>query len=124
MHIELPETVIEEIVERVKKKLEAETLGSRDERDAVAAEYQLRLSRIRAKENISIQDAAFLLNCSDGHLRNLIKKAKQRKTSRPIPFNDLDGLCTFNREELLAWSRSQRGRTRNGAEEVRRGANI
>ncbi|HEX8147795.1 MAG TPA: hypothetical protein VF591_11490 [Pyrinomonadaceae bacterium] len=124
MHIELPETVIEEIAERVKKKLEAETLGSRDERDAVAAEYQLRLSRIRAKENISIQDAAFLLNCSDGHLRNLIKKAKHRKTSRPIPFNDLDGLCTFNREELLAWSRDQRQRTRDGAEEVRHGANI
>jgi hypothetical protein len=92
--------------------------------DAVAAEYQLRLSRIRAKENISIQDAAFLLNCSDGHLRNLIKKAKQRKTSLPIPFNDLDGLCTFNREELLAWSRGHCGRTKDVMEEVRRGANI
>lgn len=124
MHIELPEVVIEEIAERVRRKLEGESHGRRDEPDAVAAEYQLRLSRIRAKENISIQDAAFLLNCSDGHLRNLIKKAKQRKTSRPIPFNDLDGLCTFNREELLAWSRGQRGRTRGGAEEVRRGANI
>lgn len=124
MQIELPEAVIDEIAERVKRKLEAEAHRRREEPDAVSAEYQLRLSHIRAKENISIQDAAFLLNCSDGHLRNLIKKAKQRKTSRPIPFNDLDGLCTFNREELLAWSRGQRGRTRDGAEEVRRGANI
>jgi hypothetical protein len=124
MQIELPETVIDEIAERVKRKLEARAQEMLEVFDAVAAEYQLRLSRIRAKENISIQDAAFLLNCSDGHLRNLIKKAKHRKTSRPIPFNDLDGLCTFNREELLAWSRGQRGRMKDGMEEVRRGANI
>lgn len=124
MQIELPESVVDEIVERVKRKLEAEAHGRREGTDAVSVEYQLRLSRIRAKENISIQDAAFLLNCSDGHLRNLIKKAKQRKTSRPIPFNDLDGLCTFNREELLAWSRGHRGRAKDSTEEVRHGANI
>lgn len=124
MQIELPEAVIDEIAERVKRKLEADVQGSVEAIDTVAAEYQLRLSRIRAKENISIQDAAFLLNCSDGHLRNLIKKAKHRKTSRPIPFNDLDGLCTFNREELIAWSRAREGRQKDGLKEVRRGANI
>jgi hypothetical protein len=124
MLIELPDVVVDEIVERVKRKLEAEAQRQPREPDAVAVEYQLKLSRIRAKENISIQDAAFLLNCSDGHLRNLIKKAKHRKTSRPIPFNDLDGLSTFNREELLAWSRGHRGRANDGTEEVQRGANI
>lgn len=124
MQIELPESVIDEIVEWVQRKLKAEAHGRYEEPDAVSAEYHLRLSRIRVKENISIQDAALLLNCSDGHLRNLIKKAKHRKTSRPIPFNDLDGLCTFPREELLAWSRGYRGRAKDGTEEVRRGANI
>jgi|SRR5215216_4274930 len=124
MQIELPEVLIDEIAERVRRKLEAGARERVEEPDAVAAEYQLRLSRIRAKENISIQDAAFLLNCSDGHLRNLIKKAKHRKTSRPIPFNDLDGLSTFNREELLAWSRGHRGRAKDGTEEVQREANI
>jgi hypothetical protein len=124
MQIELPESVIDEMAERVKRKLDAKAQERLEEPDAVSAEYQLRLSRIRAKENISIQDAAFLLNCSDGHSRNLIKKAKHRKTSRPIPFNDLDGLCTFNREELLAWSRGRGGRTKDGTEEVQRGANI
>lgn len=124
MQIELPEAVIDEIAERVKRKLEADAQGRGEATDTVATEYQLRLSRIRAKENISIQDAAFLLNCSDGHLRNLIKKAKHRNTSRPIPFNDLDGLCTFNREELIAWSRGREGRTKDGLKEVRRGTNI
>jgi hypothetical protein len=57
-----------------------------------------------------VQEAAFLLNCSDGHLRNLIKKAKHKKTSHPIPFNDLDGLFTFNREELIVWSRNPKER--------------
>ena len=63
-----------------------------------------RLSRIMAKEFITISEAAFLLSCSDGHVRNLLKKACNRETQHPIPVRDLDGLFVFHREELLAWS--------------------
>lgn len=110
MQILLTESAIEEIATRVKLKLDAEIPRACDGHDGIAAEYQSRLARIQVKENISVQEAAFLLNCSDGHLRNLIKKAKHKKTSHPIPFNDLDGLFTFNREELIVWSRNPKER--------------
>ncbi|MGH9961743.1 MAG: hypothetical protein ACREBC_32210, partial [Pyrinomonadaceae bacterium] len=54
---------------------------------------------------ITLNEAAFLLSCSDGHIRNLIKKAHNGEAERPIPIRDLDGLFVFNLEELLAWSR-------------------
>ena len=105
MIIELPETVIDEIAERVRRKIEEATPEFNQQPDPEALASQRILARIYAKENISIQEAAFLLNCSDGHLRNLVKKARAGKTQHPIPFLDLDGVVTFNREELLAWSR-------------------
>lgn len=105
MIIELPETVIDEIAERVKRKMQEASPELNQQPDPEALASQRILARIYAKENISIQEAAFLLNCSDGHLRNLVEKARVGKTQHPIPFLDLDGVVTFNREELLAWSR-------------------
>jgi hypothetical protein len=110
MLIELPEHFIDEVAERVKQKLESNTPEALQQPDPEALESQRVLARIRAKDNISIQEAAFLLNCSDGHIRNLVKKAKTKKTQQPIPFLDLDGVITFNREELLAWSRQPKGK--------------
>ena len=47
------------------------------ETDAKAAELRRRLGEINAKENISKKEAAFLLGCSEGHLRNLVAKAQE-----------------------------------------------
>lgn len=63
-----------------------------------------RLACINAKQNISIGEAALLLNCSDGHVRNLVGKARKQRTSQPIPFTDLDGVTVFNRLALLDWA--------------------
>jgi hypothetical protein len=49
-------------------------------------------------------EAAYLLDCSDGHLRNLVRKAKATKGGRPVPFVDLDGTVSFPREALLEWA--------------------
>ncbi len=70
-----------------------------------------RLERIMAKEFITLSEAAFLLSCSDGHIRNLLRKARSNETERPIPVRDLDGLFVFNLEELLAWSREAKLKT-------------
>ncbi len=105
MYIELPDGFIDEVAELVKQKLEKNSSESLQQPDPEALEFQRILRRIYAKENISIQEAAVLLNCSDGHVRNLVKKAKNKKSQHPIPFLDLDGVITFNREELLAWGR-------------------
>lgn len=43
--------------------------------DAEAATVRLALDKIKAKEYASVAEAAFLLNCSDSHVRNLVDKA-------------------------------------------------
>lgn len=60
--------------------------------------------RIMAKEFVSIKEVALLLNCSDGHVRNLVNKAQRGKASNPIPFLDLDGVTVFPRVKLLEWA--------------------
>jgi hypothetical protein len=72
-----------------------------------------RLARINVKDHISIGEAALLLSCSDGHVRNLVKKARKRQTKRPIPFTDLDGVTVFNRLALLTWANTPKHELEN-----------
>jgi hypothetical protein len=74
--------------------------------DSEAMKLKAQLQLIAAKEFLTINEAALLLSCSASHVRNLIKKARMRKTRRPIPFRDLDGVIVFQQVELLAWSES------------------
>jgi hypothetical protein len=69
-----------------------------------ANECRRRLAIIHAKEFLKASDAAYLLGCSENHLRNLVKKAQAKKTGRPIPFIDLDGTVSFPRAALLEWA--------------------
>lgn len=69
-----------------------------------ADELREALKRIRVKEFITIREAHVLLGCSDGHIRNLVNKARKGKTSHPIPFLDLDGVTVFPLTKLLAWA--------------------
>jgi hypothetical protein len=100
-HVE-PEQ-IEEVARRVFREMLLPTTPLNQE-DSEIEITKRRLSRIMAKEFITISEAAFLLSCSEGHVRNLLKKACNRETQHPIPVRDLDGLFVFHREELLAWS--------------------
>lgn len=72
--------------------------------DAEANEYRRKLALLHAKDFWKPAEAAFVLGCSDTHLRNLVKKAQQGRTSRPIPFIDLDGAVSFPRQRLLEWA--------------------
>lgn len=98
---------IEAIAERVFERKFAE---SKHARSAVVGETPAalalrdRLARINSKVYISFGEAALLLNCSDGHMRNLVGRARKRQTKNPIPFSDLDGVVVFNRVTLLAWA--------------------
>jgi hypothetical protein len=62
------------------------------------------LRRIMVKEFVSVREAALLLNCSDGHVRNLVNKAQRGKAPYPIPFLDLDGVTVFSRAKLWEWA--------------------
>lgn len=72
--------------------------------DYAAQEIGRTLRMIRAKEFITIREAHVLLGCSDGHIRNLVDKARKGKTSYPIPFLDLDGVTVFPIAKLLEWA--------------------
>ena len=78
MLIELPETFIDAIAERVWLK-GGPNLPSQEETDPKVLELRHKLALINEKEHISVAEAALFLNCSDGHIRNLVKRAKKIK---------------------------------------------
>jgi|SRR5215831_4811422 len=68
---------------------------------------------IRAKDFISVNEAALLLGCSAQHLRNLVQRALDGKTVTPIPLCDLDGVITFPLDELMEWSRKPKASSKS-----------
>lgn len=111
-------TLLDERIRRISKEVATEVLGSAPQpsdlfiKDTEAANIQQALQRIMIKEFISIREAHLLLGCSDGHIRNLVDKARKKKTSHPIPFLDLDGVTVFQRVKLLEWAERPKQRLR------------
>lgn len=73
--------------------------------DDQAATIRATMEKIKAKEYASVAEAAFLMNCSDSHVRNLVEKAIVGTAPYPVPFADLDGLRVFPVQKLLEWTR-------------------
>jgi hypothetical protein len=111
-------TLLDERIRRISKEVANEVLGKAPQpsdlliKDMEAANVQQALQRIMIKEFISIREAHLLLGCSDGHIRNLVDKARKKKTSHPIPFLDLDGVTVFQRVKLLEWAERPKQRLR------------
>jgi hypothetical protein len=111
-------TLLDERIRRISKEVATEVFGKTLQpsdlliRDVEAANVQQALQRIMIKEFISIREAHLLLGCSDGHIRNLVDKARKKKTSHPIPFLDLDGVTVFQRVKLLEWAERPKQRLR------------
>jgi hypothetical protein len=111
-------TLLDERIRRISKEVATEVLGKAPQPsdiftiDMEAANVQQALQRIMIKEFISIREAHLLLGCSDGHIRNLVDKARKKKTSHPIPFLDLDGVTVFQRVKLLEWAERPKQRLR------------
>lgn len=111
-------TLLDERIRRISKEVAVEILGNAPQssdlfiKDTEAANIQQALQRIMIKEFISIREAHLLLGCSDGHIRNLVDKARKKKTSHPIPFLDLDGVTVFQRVKLLEWAERPKQRLR------------
>lgn len=101
------EQEVEKIVLRVLNDREAE--GAQIDE---AEDYRRQMAVINAKEFLTAKEAALLLGCSDGHLRNLVREARKGRKRYPVPYRDLDGVITFPREELLKWSAEPKQRLR------------
>lgn len=72
--------------------------------DDSSAKLREQLALIKAKEHITVREAALLLSCSDSHIRKLVMLARKGKTRRPVPYVDMEGVTIFPRESLLDWA--------------------
>lgn len=113
---------VEAIAERVFERKFSQAAQSSPEVqciDSEALEMSRKLARIEAKEHISVGEAALLLSCSDGHIRNLVQRAIDETTEHPIPFRDLDGVVVFPIHELLDWSRTHKRKTKKAIKKTK-----
>ena len=75
--------------------------------DSSAIKLRDQLALIKAKEHITVREAAPLMSCSDSHIRKLVVLARKRKTARPIPFVELEGMTVFPLVDLSNWAKPQ-----------------
>lgn len=99
---------VDQICDAIRALLLAVAIPPEQEVNQEAEHIRRALEVIRAKDILSVPEAAILLNCSDSHLYNLIQKALDGTTEYPIPFVDLDGTQRLPQKALLEWSRTQK----------------
>lgn len=80
-------------------------------RDEEAENTRQTLGKIKAKDFISVEEAAFLFECSEQHLRNQVQKAIDGTATHPIPFADIDGVTRFPLTKLMEWASIPKPRT-------------
>ena len=94
---------IEEIARAVFLECNA-CMASAQTSDDAAAKLRGQLALIKAKEHVTVKEAALLLSCSQSHVRKLVMLARKGKTRRPVPYIDMEGVTIFPRESLLDWA--------------------
>jgi hypothetical protein len=72
--------------------------------DDAPAKLREQIALIKAKEHVTVKEAALLLSCSESHVRKLVKLARKGKSRRPIPFVDMEGVTVFPLCELSEWA--------------------
>jgi hypothetical protein len=95
---------IEEIARAVFLERIGEGPASAPHSDHASSKLREQLAIIKAKEHVTVREAALLLSCSESHIRKLVTMARKGKTRRPVPYVDLEGVTVFPRELLLDWS--------------------
>ena len=95
---------IEEIARTVFFEFDGANKASAEPFDDAPAKLRQQLALIKAKEHVTVKEAALLLSCSESHIRKLVMLARKGKTRRPIPYVDMEGVTIFPRESLLNWA--------------------
>lgn len=96
---------ITEIARAVVQEAIANSIAPVQLSDNRSVKLREQLSFIKAKEHVTVKEAALLLSCSESHIRKLVMLARKGKTRRPVPYIDMEGLTIFPRESLLDWAR-------------------
>jgi len=99
---------IAEIARAVFHESAVQVIGSTHETNDGSCQLRQQLAVIKAKEHVTVREAALLLSCSESHIRKLITMARKNKTLRPIPFVDMEGVTVFPREALQEWASPKR----------------
>jgi hypothetical protein len=73
---------IREIAREVVQEISVRTNSNPS--DVASAELTERLNHIKAKEHVTVKEAAFLLSCSESHIRKLVVLSRKGKAHRPI----------------------------------------
>jgi len=95
---------IEEIARAVFLECNAISMSSAKPYDDAAAKLREQIALIKAKEHVTVKEAALLLSCSESHIRKLVMLARKGKTRRPIPYVDIEGVTIFPLESVLRWA--------------------
>lgn len=96
---------IEEIARAVFLECERASNASAQPSDDAPATLREQLAFIKAKEHVTVKEAALLLSCSESHIRKLVMLARKGKTHRPVPYVDIEGITILPRESILEWAR-------------------
>lgn len=96
---------ITEIARAIVQEAIANSIAPVQLSDNRSVKLREQLSFIKAKEHVTVKEAALLLSCSESHIRKLVMLARKGKTRRPITYIDMEGVTIFPRESLLDWAR-------------------
>lgn len=98
---------MKQIAEEVFKEMSQDYIGQSRVTEDASAKLREQLALIKAKERVTVKEAALLLSCSESHIRKLVKLALKGKSRRPIPFVNLEGVTVFPLLALLEWASPQ-----------------
>ncbi|CAN5634404.1 hypothetical protein BH20ACI3_BH20ACI3_16100 [soil metagenome] len=96
---------ITEIARSIVQEAIANSIAPVQLSDNRSVKLREQLSFIKAKEHVTVKEAALLLSCSESHIRKLVMLARKGKTRRPVPYIDMEGVTIFPRESLPDWAR-------------------
>jgi len=97
-------TVIADMVRSICLEVADDTQADRLDKTDPPAKLREQLDLIKAKENVTVKEAALLLSCSESHVRKMVRLARQKKSNNPIPFVSMDGVTVLPVNALLAWA--------------------
>jgi hypothetical protein len=98
---------VKEIAREVFQEFARDYLEQSGLTDEAARKMREQIALIKAKEHVTIKEAALLLSCSDSHIRKLVRLTLRGKSRRPIPSVDMQGVTVFPLRDLLEWASPQ-----------------
>jgi hypothetical protein len=99
---------MKEIAREVAQEVMRHYVADTQAENQASAHLRQQLTLIKAKEHVTVKEAALLLSCSESHIRKLVILTRKGKAHRPIPFVDIEGVTVFRLSALMDWANASR----------------